>query len=55
MGAWRKSSYSSGSGGSCVETASAGGAVMVRDTTQNGNGPMLSFDAATWQTFIKSL
>lgn len=29
---WRKSSYS-GSSGSCVETASGEGVVMVRDTT----------------------
>ncbi|MFR9727280.1 DUF397 domain-containing protein [Streptomyces sp. MS19] len=30
--AWRKSSYSDGSGGNCVEIAVLGGAVAVRDS-----------------------
>ena len=37
---WRKSSYSSGNGGECVEVASAAETVAVRDTKQRGTGPV---------------
>jgi hypothetical protein len=50
---WRKSSYSSGSGGQCVEVASGAG-VVVRDTTDR-NGTMLSVPAAAWGTFLDAL
>jgi Domain of unknown function (DUF397) len=50
---WRKSSYSSGSGGQCVEVASGAG-VMVRDTTDR-DGTMLSVPAAAWETFLGTL
>jgi hypothetical protein len=52
---WRKSSFSSANGGSCVETASASGVVLVRDTTQNGNGPMLGFTAGAWSEFLTTI
>ena len=51
---WRKSSYSGSSGGSCVETADASGAVLVRDTTNRG-GVTLTIPAAAWQTFVTEL
>jgi hypothetical protein len=54
MGSWRKSSYSEGNGGSCVETASDGGAVLVRDTTDRDGGT-LSFGAGAWQRFADAL
>ena len=50
---WRKSSYS-GSNGSCVETASGNGAVLVRDTTDRA-GETLTFSAAAWQEFTASV
>ena len=50
---WRKSSFS-GQNGSCLETASNSGAVLVRDTTNREAGT-LSFDADTWQTFLGTL
>ena len=50
---WRKSSRSNGSG-QCVETASAGGAIAVRDT-QDRDGVMLTVTAAAWQTFADGL
>jgi Domain of unknown function (DUF397) len=53
MGKWRKSSYSTGSGGDCVEVASADG-VMVRDTTDR-DGTMLSVPASAWETFLGTL
>jgi hypothetical protein len=54
MGDWRKSSYSDGNGGSCVETASGNGVILVRDTTNRGGGT-LAFNAAAWAEFTTSL
>jgi len=54
MDGWRKSSHSGGNGGSCVETASDCGAVLVRDTT-NRDGGTLSFTAGAWQEFADAL
>lgn len=53
MGKWRKSSYSDGSGGDCVEVASADG-VMVRDT-KDRDGVTLSFSAGAWAGFVVAL
>lgn len=53
MGGWRKSSYS-GSTGSCVETASDDGAVMIRDTA-NRAGFMLTVPASVWTAFLAEL
>jgi hypothetical protein len=50
---WRKSSYSGGDTGSCVEVAAAG-AVLIRDTTDRG-GPMLSVSAAAWRSFLSGI
>ena len=38
---WRKSSYSSNGGANCVEAGHVPGAVLIRDTTQHGRGPVL--------------
>ena len=51
---WRKSSYSDANGGSCVETASGNGVILVRDTT-NRDGGTLEFSAEAWQAFVSSL
>jgi hypothetical protein len=48
---WRKSSYSSGNGAECVEVADHGNFVMVRDTKQNGTGPMLRLSPDVWRRF----
>ena len=47
---WRKSSHSGGNGGSCVEVANAD-CVMVRDTKQDGTGPVLRFTPGAWLRF----
>jgi hypothetical protein len=52
--AWRKSSYS-GNGANCVEAGSAPGAVLVRDTTQNGTGPVLRVAPTDWVRLVKSV
>jgi hypothetical protein len=44
MDTWRKSTYSDGNGGACVEVAEGHAAVMVRDTTDR-NGTKLIFPA----------
>ncbi|WP_413103981.1 DUF397 domain-containing protein [Streptomyces sp. Inha503] len=52
---WRKSSYSNGDGGDCVEVAdNLPGLVPVRDS-KNPDGPALIFAAESWAAFIASL
>jgi len=53
MDGWRKSSYSDGNGGQCVEVA-CDGAVLVRDTT-NRDGVTLNLTSDAWRTWIASL
>jgi hypothetical protein len=38
---WRKSSYSDNGGTGCVEAGHAPGAVLIRDTKDEGTGPVL--------------
>jgi hypothetical protein len=54
MGDWRKSTYSDANGGSCVETASSAGSIIVRDTTDR-DGVTLSVPAEAWRAFTASL
>jgi len=46
---WRKSTYSGGNGGQCVEVA-ASGRVLVRDSKNPDRG-RLGFGAQTWREF----
>jgi hypothetical protein len=48
--AWRKSSYSGGASGNCVEVAAADRTVAVRDS-QDPKGPVLAFGPSDWQRF----
>lgn len=49
--AWRKSSFSNGTGGNCVEVADlADGHRAVRDS-KNPTGPVLIFTPAEWAAF----
>jgi hypothetical protein len=52
---WRKSTYSDNGGDSCVEAAHAPGAVLVRDTTQRGAGPVLRMTPADWSRLTSTL
>jgi Domain of unknown function (DUF397) len=45
---WRKSSYSGGNGGNCVEVAMLAGAVAVRDS-KNPAGPALVLTPGQWR------
>lgn len=52
---WRKSTHSSSNGGACVETATFGALVAVRDTKDNGHGPVLRFTPRAWSAFTTTL
>jgi hypothetical protein len=59
--AWRKSSFSGGNGGACVEVAivsggteASGGAVALRDS-KNPTGPALLFTPDEWREFTRAV
>jgi hypothetical protein len=52
---WRKSTYSTGQGGNCVEVADpTANVVMVRDTTDRDGGT-LAFTSDAWLRFTSKL
>lgn len=52
---WRKSSYSDGGGGDCLQVADGiHGTVPVRDS-KNPDGPALLIPASAWTAFIDDL
>jgi hypothetical protein len=52
---WRKSSYSGGNGGNCIEVATLpNGSQTVRDS-KDPNGPVLTFSPAAWRTFTAAV
>jgi hypothetical protein len=51
---WRKSRYS-GQGANCVEVAPTNEGVLVRDTKDQGNGPVIPFTTAEWAEFLREV
>ncbi|MFD7220941.1 DUF397 domain-containing protein [Streptomyces sp. NPDC059892] len=51
---WRKSSYSGGSNGECLEVADGYADVPVRDS-KSPLGPVLVFPAAGWAVFVAAV
>jgi hypothetical protein len=53
---WRKSSYSGGNGGNCVEVGvrAEAGRVLVRDT-KDRQGPVLAISPKTWRQFANEV
>jgi len=51
---WATSSYS-GNGSTCVEVASLPGGVAMRDTKNQGRGPVLTVPGPAWRAFLASL
>jgi len=51
---WRKPSRSGANGDNCVEVATDGDRVLVRDSKQP-HGPVLAVTAAEWRTFLDQL
>ena len=52
---WRKSSYSDNGGSDCVEAAHSADVILVRDTKDNGTGPVLRLTPANWRAFTARL
>jgi hypothetical protein len=52
---WRKSTHSANGGTDCVEASRIPGAVLVRDTTQHGVGPILRVTPGDWTRFTRVL
>ena len=51
---WRKSTYSNGSGGNCVEVADLPNGRAVRDS-KHPEGPILVFAREGWQAFVQGI
>ena len=52
---WRKSSFSGGSGGNCVDVATnLPGLIAVRDS-KDPDGPVLTLTPAQWRSFAAGL
>jgi hypothetical protein len=52
---WRKSSFSGGQGGNCVEVADLpDGGAAVRHS-RNADGPVITYTAAEWDAFLKGV
>lgn len=51
---WFKSSYSTAAN-NCVEAAHTAGGILIRDTKDNGQGPVFSFSTEAWQSFLAEL
>jgi hypothetical protein len=53
---WRKSTFSSGEGGQCVEVGQSNG-VLVRDTKQEGRAgrTVVTFTPEAWSRFTSAL
>ncbi|MFD4261982.1 DUF397 domain-containing protein [Streptomyces sp. NPDC058534] len=55
VAAWRKSTYSDGGGGDCLElAANIPGTVPVRDS-KNPTGPALLFPVSAWTAFVAGI
>jgi hypothetical protein len=52
---WRKSSYSGGNGGECVEVAATGKPLITVRDSKGPNGSRLAFTPQMWQSFISGL
>jgi hypothetical protein len=51
---WRKSTYSNGTGGNCVEVADLPGGRAVRDS-KHPEGPILVFTREGWRAFVQGI
>ncbi|MFF7123556.1 DUF397 domain-containing protein [Streptomyces sp. NPDC008240] len=52
---WRKSSYSGGSGGDCLEVAAGHPTLVPVRDSKALHGPKLVFRAEAWSAFIENL
>ncbi|MFB6814539.1 DUF397 domain-containing protein [Streptomyces sp. NPDC056347] len=54
LAGWRKSSYSGGSQGDCLEVVDGHASVPVRDS-KNPTGPAILFTALGWSAFVAAV
>ncbi|MGW5099765.1 DUF397 domain-containing protein [Streptomyces sp. NPDC004100] len=52
---WRKSTYSGGSGGDCLEVADAHPALIPVRDSKNPHGPTLLLQPKAWSAFVEDL
>ncbi|WP_405774913.1 DUF397 domain-containing protein [Streptomyces sp. NBC_00859] len=52
---WHKSSYSNQDGGQCLEVAADFTAVVPVRDSKNPDGPVLTFAAHGWSSFVSAL
>lgn len=52
---WRKSSYSGGQNGACVEVADGHPAGLPVRDSKSPHGPVVFFPAAAWSAFMADL
>jgi hypothetical protein len=52
---WRKSSYSNGDGGACVEVADGFPGVMPVRDSKVPHGPTLVFPGRSWSAFVAAV
>lgn len=52
---WRTSSHSNGGAETCVEAGHVPGAMLLRDTTQRGAGPVLRVSPTDWHRFTRAI
>ncbi|UWE07615.1 DUF397 domain-containing protein [Actinacidiphila bryophytorum] len=52
---WRKSSYSNGDGGNCIEVADGFTSVQPVRDSKNPDGPTLLFPHPAWSAFITAI
>lgn len=51
---WRRSSYSNGMGGECVEVATQSAVIAVRDS-KAPLGPQITMNALPWEAFLDAV
>ncbi|MCA1280237.1 DUF397 domain-containing protein [Saccharopolyspora sp. 7B] len=51
-GTWRKSSYSTGNGGICVEVATVAAGTGIRDSKLGAASPILTFGHGAFDDFL---
>ncbi|MFK8847581.1 DUF397 domain-containing protein [Streptomyces sp. Ac-502] len=52
---WRKSSYSNGTGGECLEVARHSAATMLVRDSKDPDRPVLGFPCQVWQVFLRAV
>lgn len=52
---WRKSTYSNGQGGACIEVGVVHAALVAVRDSKNPGQALLAFPLSAWETFVAGL